>query len=76
VGDRQATVGDRLDSAFDLDALLTDEERVWKRRAHDFAARRIQPVIDQDFEDKYFRRELVAELACSFTMRGVLVPGR
>ncbi|MET0886301.1 MAG: acyl-CoA dehydrogenase family protein [Mycetocola sp.] len=51
-----------IDTVFDLDALLSDEEKSWKQRARDFASRRIQPTIDEDFENKHFRRELVAEL--------------
>ncbi|MDR6970401.1 acyl-CoA dehydrogenase family protein [Leifsonia shinshuensis] len=51
-----------LDEAFSIDHLLSDEERGWRDRARAFAADRIRPVIEQDFEDKHFRRELVAEL--------------
>jgi glutaryl-CoA dehydrogenase len=52
----------RLDTAFDFDALLTGEELDWARKAREFATGRILPVIEQDFEDKHFRREFVAEL--------------
>ncbi|MGD8167921.1 acyl-CoA dehydrogenase family protein [Herbiconiux sp. P16] len=52
-----------VDSVFDLDALLTDEERDWQQRARAFATERILPVIDDDFERQYFRQSLVAELA-------------
>lgn len=51
-----------LDEAFSIDHLLSDEERSWRDRARAFATERIRPVIEQDFEDKHFRRELVAEL--------------
>ena len=51
-----------VDRIFDLQALLTDEEKQWQQRARDFATRRIQPTIEEDFENKHFRRELVAEL--------------
>ncbi|GAA2063034.1 acyl-CoA dehydrogenase family protein [Leifsonia soli] len=51
-----------LDEAFSIDHLLSDEERGWRDRARAFATERIRPVIEQDFEDKHFRRELVAEL--------------
>jgi alkylation response protein AidB-like acyl-CoA dehydrogenase len=51
-----------LDDAFTIDHLLTDEERGWRDRARAFAAARIAPTIEQDFEDAYFRHELVAEL--------------
>jgi glutaryl-CoA dehydrogenase len=52
-----------VDTVFDLDALLTDEERDWQQRARTFATERILPVIEDDFENRYFRRSLVAELA-------------
>jgi glutaryl-CoA dehydrogenase len=52
----------RIDAVFDLDALLTDEERGWQQRARRFAQERILPVIEGDFEAKHFRRELVREL--------------
>jgi len=51
-----------LDEAFSIDHLLSEEERGWAARARAFADERIRPVIEQDFEDKHFRRELVAEL--------------
>ncbi|MFJ3392376.1 acyl-CoA dehydrogenase family protein [Leifsonia aquatica] len=51
-----------LDEAFSIDHLLSDEERSWAAKARAFASERIRPVIEQDFEDKHFRRELVAEL--------------
>ena len=51
----------RIDAVFDLDALLSDEEREWRDRARRFAQERILPVIEQDFEDKHFRKELVRE---------------
>jgi glutaryl-CoA dehydrogenase len=52
-----------VDAVFDLDALITDEERGWQQKARAFATRRILPTIEADFENKYFRRELVGELA-------------
>ncbi|MDF2575645.1 MAG: acyl-CoA dehydrogenase [Agromyces sp.] len=52
----------RIDAVFDLDALLTDEEREWQQRARRFAQERILPVIEDDFEQKHFRRELVREI--------------
>ena len=54
-----------LDAAFPLDELLTDEERRWRQRARAFAADRILPVIDEDFEAAHFRRELVPELGAA-----------
>ena len=52
-----------VDTVFDLDALLTDEQRAWQARARAFATERILPIIDADFENKHFRRELVSALA-------------
>ncbi|MFP3465203.1 acyl-CoA dehydrogenase family protein [Leifsonia sp. SIMBA_070] len=51
-----------LDEAFTIDHLLSDEERGWRDRVRAFATERIRPVIEQDFEDQRFRRELVGEL--------------
>jgi glutaryl-CoA dehydrogenase len=51
-----------LETAFDIDALLTEEEIGWVRQARAFASERILPTIEQDSEKKYFRRELVAEM--------------
>ncbi len=51
-----------LETAFDIDALLTEEEIGWARQARAFASEHILPTIEQDSEDKYFRRELVAEM--------------
>ena len=54
---REAVAG-----VFDFDALLDDESRAWQRKAREFAETRIAPHIDEDFENKHFRRELIAEL--------------
>ena len=54
-----------IDDVFDLDALLSAEERQWRDRARTFAAERILPVIDADFEAARFRRELVPELGAA-----------
>lgn len=54
-----------VDAVFDLDALLNPEERDWQLKARAFARERILPTIEQDFEDKHFRRELVAELGAA-----------
>ena len=51
-----------LETAFDIEALLTEEEIVWSRQARAVANARILPTIEQDSEDKYLRRELVAEM--------------
>ncbi|GAB3127394.1 acyl-CoA dehydrogenase family protein [Glaciibacter psychrotolerans] len=54
-----------VDTVFDLDALLTPEEIGWRDRAREFATTRIQPTIEQDFENKHFRREFIAELGAA-----------
>jgi glutaryl-CoA dehydrogenase len=54
-----------VDTVFDLDAMLSDTERAWQQRAREFAAAHILPVIDDDFENAYFRREIVAELGAA-----------
>jgi glutaryl-CoA dehydrogenase len=54
-----------VDSVFDLDELLAAEEVVWSRKARAFATNRILPTIEQDFEDRFFRAELVAELGAA-----------
>lgn len=51
-----------VDTVFDLDALLSADEIEWKLKARRFAHDRILPTIEQDFEDKHFRREFVPEL--------------
>lgn len=54
-----------VDDVFDLGALLSDEERKWQGKAREFAQNRIVPTIEQDFEAKHFRRELVPELGAA-----------
>jgi len=56
------TAEEALAAVFSIDSLLSDEERAWQQRARTFARERIAPVIADDFENKHFRRELVAEL--------------
>ncbi|MCE4025786.1 acyl-CoA dehydrogenase family protein [Microbacterium sp. Au-Mic1] len=56
------TTAPRIDAVFDLDALLTPVERDWQQRARAFAQERILPIIEEDFENAHFRRELIAEL--------------
>jgi len=57
-----AEAGPVVDTVFALDELITEDERAWQRAARRFATERIAPVIDDDCENKYFRRELVGEL--------------
>ena len=54
-----------VDEVFDLDGLLSAEELGWQRRARAFATDRILPSIEEDFENKHFRRELVPELGAA-----------
>ncbi|MBF4635694.1 acyl-CoA dehydrogenase family protein [Agreia pratensis] len=54
-----------LASVFSIDSLLTSDEREWQQKARAFAQERITPVIEDDFENKYFRRELIAELGAT-----------
>jgi glutaryl-CoA dehydrogenase len=56
------TTAPRLDQVFDLDALLGPEELEWQQRARAFAQERILPIIEEDFENRHFRSELVREL--------------
>ncbi|WP_394554478.1 acyl-CoA dehydrogenase family protein [Agromyces sp. MMS24-JH15] len=51
-----------IDAVFDLDGLLTEDELDWQRRVRAFTQERIVPVIEDDWERAYFRRELVKEL--------------
>lgn len=52
-----------LASAFDFDALLTEEEREWQQRARRVAREQIMPVIEDDFEARHFREELIPLIA-------------
>ena len=54
-----------VDTVFALDELLTADERAWQLKARAFATDRILPVIDDDFENKFFRRELVGDLGAA-----------
>lgn len=52
----------QLDHVFDDDDLLNDTEREWRARARAFARERILPVIEDDAERAYFRRDLIRPL--------------
>ncbi len=54
-----------VDTVFDLDALLEPEEIIWARAARAFATNRILPTIEDDFEEKHFRAELIPELGAA-----------
>lgn len=51
------------DEVFDLHALLSPEEQEWAMKARDFAQTEIRPVIEEDFDKKYFRKELIPLIA-------------
>ena len=51
-----------VDAVFDLDALLEPKEIGWARAARAFATDRILPTMEEDFEAKRFRAELIPEL--------------
>jgi glutaryl-CoA dehydrogenase len=53
----------RTDDVFILDALLTESEQHWQQKARAFAQTRIAPHVEADFDAKYFRAELVPEIA-------------
>ncbi|BAU99400.1 acyl-CoA dehydrogenase family protein [Aurantimicrobium minutum] len=51
------------DEVFDFHALLSPEEKEWAMKARDFAQTEIRPVIEDDFDKKYFRNELIPLIA-------------
>jgi len=53
----------RTDDVFLVDALLTAEEREWQHKARTFAQTKIAPTAEVDYDDKYFRTELIPEIA-------------
>lgn len=59
------TTAPRIDQVFDFDALLSDEERAWQQKARAFAQERIMPIIEEDFENRHFRTELIPELGAA-----------
>lgn len=56
------TIPSSPESLFDLDALTTETEQEWQAKARSFARSRILPTIEGDFEDRFFRSELIPEL--------------
>ena len=54
---------DALAAVFDLRTLLTPEEQEWQLRARRIAREQILPVIEDDFENRYFREELIPLIA-------------
>lgn len=57
------TATDSVESVFSLTPMLTDDERAWRAKARRLATERILPIIENDFEAKHFRKELIPELA-------------
>lgn len=53
----------RTDDVFLVDALLTEEEREWQHKARTFAQTKIAPTAEVDYDNKYFRTELIPEIA-------------
>lgn len=58
-----SNTNEAIETLFSLDPMLSEEERGWRDRARSLATSRILPIIEDDFENKHFRRELVADLA-------------
>lgn len=52
-----------VERVFDIEPLITAEEREWQLKARKVAAEVIAPVVDDDFETKFFRKEVIAKLA-------------
>jgi glutaryl-CoA dehydrogenase len=52
-----------MDEVFDLHALLQPDEIEWAMKARTFAQTHIRPVIEDDFDKKYFRKELIPLIA-------------
>lgn len=52
-----------MDEVFDLQALLQPDEVEWAMKARAFAQTHIRPVIEDDFDKKYFRTELIPLIA-------------
>lgn len=51
-----------IDTLFNVADYVTEEERDWQRKAREFAQTKIKPTIEQDFEDKRLRKELIREV--------------
>ncbi|WP_298120348.1 acyl-CoA dehydrogenase family protein, partial [uncultured Aurantimicrobium sp.] len=52
-----------MDDVFDLHALLQPDEIEWAMKARTFAQTKIRPVIEDDFDKKFFRKELIPQIA-------------
>lgn len=51
-----------IDQLFNVADFVTEEEREWQMRAREFAQTRIQPIIDQAFEERRLPVELLPEV--------------
>ncbi len=52
-----------IERAFDLDALLTDQQREWRDRARSVAREIIEPIIRESYESATVRTDLLPALA-------------
>jgi glutaryl-CoA dehydrogenase len=53
---------DAVERVLGIDAQFKHDEREWRDKARRFANERIVPTIEEDFENRHFRSELVGEL--------------
>ncbi|WGD36951.1 acyl-CoA dehydrogenase family protein [Lysinibacter sp. HNR] len=54
-----------VDRIFDVSALVSAEDWAWHQRALDFGHHHLHPHIDNDFDAKHFRHEIVSQLGKS-----------
>lgn len=52
-----------VERVFDIEPLITADEREWQLKARRIATEVIAPVVEGDFETKYFRKEIIPVLA-------------
>lgn len=52
-----------VERVFDIEPLISAEEREWQLKARRFANEVIAPIVEGDFDSKFFRRELIAKFA-------------
>lgn len=51
-----------MDQLFNISDYVTEEEREWQMKARKYAQERIRPTIDDDFENKVLRTEMIREI--------------
>lgn len=51
-----------IDQLFNISDFVTEEEREWQMKARKYAQERIRPFIDDDFENKVLRTEVIREI--------------